>query len=573
VSSFVERYRTVVSWFVERYRQLGPTQRGWLWVIAAVFGARIAYAIEVTGLTRTSSGFDLRAPWSPVFAAIAFVIAVLVVTRPERPPAAASYPRPYRIFVYAALPFAVFCFYLLAFYPALMTEDSYREWDQIVTGKFNAIMPLAYTLFSWVAAGLWKSPAAPVLAQATALALAFGASMVALERAGAPRRLLWGLTAGFALMPLNGAMAVSMWKDIAFAAAVLWLTVIVFRIWESQGDAVRGSRTVLALVAALALVALLRPNGPAPALVTAAVLLACYPKQWRSLGVASGGALFVVLFVNVGLSRVSHQSFDGAGVYNASPFIYDIGAVLRADLEERHVPKKHRKKAKEAGDADEDIQLVWRNERVTPYERATLGQFDNVLEWALMYESRLYPYWHTMRDHWRLLDDPEKRSELMHVWFALALRNPGVILHHRIQTARVGWLIHADDYHTSIYGRRVLPERLGRVIEPPFDWVTWIARFVLWETIDNYRWQPVLANPALPTYLAFFFFALVAVRRRSSRFLAVATPLAANWAATMAFCMAQDVRYFYSAFVVLPFALGLPWTAARAEPGPRPESG
>jgi hypothetical protein len=567
-----------VNWLAERYRRLTRGQRGALWVIAVVFGARVAFGIEVTGFTRLRNGLDLRLFWSLIFAPISFVIGLLVVTMPERT-SREERDRSWKwILLYAALPVAVFGFYLLAFYPALMTEDSYREWDQIVSGKFNAVMPLAYTLFSWLAASLWKSPAAPVLAQVFVLGAAFGLSMATLRRAGAPPALTWALTAGFALMPLNGAMAVSMWKDIAFSAAVLWLTVSVFRICASAGAAARERRIMLQLAAALALVALLRPNGPAPAFVTVCALLGCYPKLWRSLLVASAGATFLVLFVNVGLARATHQSFDGMGVYNASPFIFDIGAVLHQDLEVRRVEdhsKHKKKKAKDStrnDDEEEDkVVLVWQNERVTPEERAALAQFDDVVEWALLYENRYFPYWHTTRDHWRRLDDPAKRSELMRVWFALARRNPDVILHHRMQTARIGWLIANDDYRASIYALRVQPERLGRVIEPPFQWITRVVRSVLWVTVDNSRWQPFIAFPALATYVAFFFFALDAVRRRASRFLAVAAPLAANWAATMAFCMAQDARYFYAAFVVLPFALGLPWTAVGDEPAPPPE--
>jgi hypothetical protein len=261
------------------------------------------------------------------------------------------------------------------------------------------------------------------------------------------------------------------------------------------------------------------------------------------------------------------------GVYNVSPFIWDIGVILHADIEEHHIKKhsKDHKKAKQPQVAEVEFRLSWRHETVSPDERPALAQFDDVLEWALLYENRYFPYWHTTRDHWLILDDPQKRSELMRTWFTLALRNPGLVLRHRVQTARIGWLIDADQYRASIYAHRVLPERLGRVIDPPFDWLTRAVRLVLAGTVDDERLQPFIAYPALACYIAFLFFALDALRRRSARYLAVAAPLATNWAATMAFCMAQDARYFYSAFVVLPFALGLPWTTAQGEPASRAE--
>jgi hypothetical protein len=549
----------IASRLVGRYRRLTRAQRMAVAAIAVGFGAYIPMVIRVTGVTRTHRGTDLRGLCAVFVAVVTVVVGLFAVTAPGRAAAGPGFVRPRRVLAYAALPFAVFCVYLVAFYPALMTDDSYCQWDQIVSGKFNASLPFAHTLLYWVAASFWKSPAAPALAQSLALALAFGASMVELGRSGAPRWLTWVLTGGFALLPLNGAMAVSLWKDIAFSAAILWLTIIVFRIVVSGGEAARERRTMVQLAAALALVTLIRPNGPVPALVTASVLLGCYPRVRRPVLIASAGALLVILFVNVGLARATGETFDGAGVYEVSPFIYDIGAILRADL------LVHRRavsmKPGTGTGRGEPPELGWRNRRVTQQERDVLARFDNVIEWAALYQPNHYPYWHTHLDHWKVLDDPAKRDELMRVWFALARRNPGIVFHHRIATARIGWQIDADDYNATVFAFAPQADRLGYAVDPPSPSLTTSIEGLLAKVLDPHL-TPFIAYPALVTYSTLLLFGFEAVRRRSWRFLAVATPLASNWLATLAFCMAQDARYFYAAFVVFPFACGLPWTAA-----------
>jgi hypothetical protein len=318
-------------------------------------------------------------------------------------------------------------------------------------------------------------------------------------------------------------------------------------------------------------VSLLRPNGPAPTLMTVGVLFIMYRQRWRAVLEAAVAALAIVLVVNVGLARATGESFEGWGFYSSSMFIYDIGAVLHEDL----APPRVRSQAEPPPEVDPEEWVVHPSEKITPSERKTLAQFCDVDEWGRLYSPQLLLYWHTKHSHWERLDQPGKRSELAKVWRNIVLRNPWVSLRHHVSVARIGWLVDADGYRADIYARRARSAEIHMRVWNPVPRLTYTLARLVQATIDDTDFRCLTVHPALATYASLFFFALFGVQRRSIGALAVATPLVINWLATMAFCMAQDVRYFYASFLILPFALALPWTARSGlDPAPiRPVAG
>jgi hypothetical protein len=565
------------AWLGEAYRSASTAQRRWIWALAGLCGAYLPFTIDRVGVTRTESGRWLSLPWAAGIFAVAFVAALAIVTSKERPePAAPSRSLWRSTLKYAAPPFAVFCVYLLVYFPAMMNADSYDQWHQIIGYRFDAFFPIAHTLVYWLPTLVWRSPAAPILVQMVLLALAFGFSMAAVERCGAPRWLLWACTVLFALHPVNGFFSVTFLKDVLFSAAILWLTVVVFVVIRSGGGALTSRTTLVHLVLALSFVALLRPNGPVPAFGTAVLLWAVFRREWRRLLVVSGAFLAIYLGTNVGLAKATHLSYVNSGFYSASPFIFDIGAVLHSDL----VPDPRAKPAKPKYKHRRPVEtrIVNRNGKVRPDEWATLTQFENVHEWGRLYRPDLIPYWHTKRDEWELLDRPEKKAELVRVWWAFARRYPGIILQHKIAAASVGWKLAGDDFSVQMETYEPEESRLKQPV-PSFSPSLRTAADELLRIIQkkaSVRW--FVTFPAIYTYACLFLLGAFAIRRTSWLALLIGAPLVLNWVATMAFCMAQNTRYFYASYLVLPFFAVLSWTAKVTvaapqiqEPAPTPE--
>lgn len=542
----------------DAYRSASTGQRLCLWALAVAFGAYIPLTIDVAGIAR---GW-LYLPWSVGVFCVVFAAALAIVaSKPGE--AEPSTPRPLWICTlkYAALPFAVFCVYLVLYFPAMMSADSYDQWAQIERDQFDAFFPIANTLAFWLPTLVWQSPAASMFLQLTLLATSFGFGMAVLEHSGVSSRWIWAMTVLFALHPVNGYFSVTYLKDTLFSAAVLWLTVVVFRILRSRGDELASKGTLVHLALALASVALLRPNGPVPALGTAVLLLLAFRGAWRRLAVSFAATLAIYLGFNVGLARVVHMSYAHHGFYAASPFIYDLGAVLHTDL----IPNPrypHATPVIPRQGLPRDPRVVAPNGKLTERERAVLRQFDDIDEWARLYNPRLILYWHTRRSNWDLLDRPEKKAELMQVWSSVARRYPGLIIKHKFAASRIGWRIDADDLDPEMETYAPKQKRLDVPVPSIAPALTETANDVLVAIQNDRKLRVLTTMPAIWTYTSLFFVLAFAIKRRSVVELGVGVPLMVNWIATMGACMAQNTRYFYPAYLILPFVALLPWTAS-----------
>jgi len=450
----------------------------------------------------------------------------------------------------------VLLLYLLAYFPGLFSEDSYILWRQITGGAggqapaagaawymavlerpFNAFLPLANTIICWLVTRPWRSPAAIGFLQAGALGSAFTAGMLLLEARGLGRWARFAILAAFLAFPLHGLYAVTLWKDVLFSAALLWLTVLLAQTAPSQGAEQPAFPKPVALVLATAAVWLGRPNGPAPAVLTFAALFVVHRGAWRRIAASAVAMLAIVFLVEVPLSIAVGKNHDGENFYRSSPFICDIGAVLSAQ-----------------GAIDER-------------ERAVLGQLDDLDEWRDLYDPRSFTYWRTKRAHWASLDVPGMHEQFLRTWFSVARHNLRIVLAHRVRIATIGWrlglapgatyVIPADRVDGRYVPHRPEPAEIGQRRQWESGALNrWATNFVN-ATVFSNRWDWLFAQPATWMYLTLLLAAVCAVRGRSMRVWIVFVPVVSNWLAAMAFCVAQDVRYFYPGCLVAPFAAGL----------------
>lgn len=136
----------------------------------------------------------------------------------------------------AAPCWVVWSLYLLAFWPAVMSVDSVKQWDQMITGQLTDAHPAVHTATMWALTRLWWSPAVVAVTQVVVLGALVGVVLAGLWRAGVPKAVVMSVAAATALLPATGALAVTLWKDVPYAAAVLALTCLVLRIVLTDGS-------------------------------------------------------------------------------------------------------------------------------------------------------------------------------------------------------------------------------------------------------------------------------------------------------------------------------------------------
>ena len=193
--------------------------------------------------------------------------------------------------------FSVCLIFLLAYYPGVMSGDSFTQWTQMETFKFNDWHPVFSTLYNWAATRIWYTPAAVALLNSLFFSLVFASTTVYLKSLGIDRRIIYLLIAVVVLNPVNGIMAVTIWKDIPYTISILWLTLLTMKVFYSDGLWMGTVMNKTHFVCSLVFSALLRHNGIIPVILVLAALFIFYRKHWRNVIIVAFAALSVIILI------------------------------------------------------------------------------------------------------------------------------------------------------------------------------------------------------------------------------------------------------------------------------------
>jgi hypothetical protein len=222
---------------------------------------------------------------------------------------------------------AVWVVYLLAFWPGILTEDSIEQWTDMTSGVLRGYHSPLQTSLHWLLTRLWYSPAIIVIAQIAALSAAW--AMVAAECAArnAPRWLLAATTLLVAALPANGFLVVTLWKDVPYSIALLWITALTLRLARSRGRFV-GRLDVPIMAMALTAAATFRHNGLPTVALFLLLLIRAVPAPRRPAWHVAALTLAGVLAIHFGLFRVlGVQPYHPA--YRDQTILHQIAAAMR----------------------------------------------------------------------------------------------------------------------------------------------------------------------------------------------------------------------------------------------------
>lgn len=177
--------------------------------------------------------------------------------------------------------------YLLAFYPGMMSADSFNQWKQVLTGVYVDHHPPFHTFTIWLATRLALTPTSVAVAQILFLGFVATQWFVFFESIRLPRVFIWLGWFLFTLSPINGTMVNTLWKDIPFSTSVLALSLILAKIVYSRGEWIRGWKAKIVLGVVCALVLLFRHDGLPLGIGSLAGLMIFYPRRWKSWVVAT----------------------------------------------------------------------------------------------------------------------------------------------------------------------------------------------------------------------------------------------------------------------------------------------
>ena len=421
------------------------------------------------------------------------------------------------------LPMLVWWFALL---PGGMSNDSLDQWSQIRSGHWTSHHPVPDTAFVWLTSLGGLTPATTSFAQTLIVAAALGWFVYVVTRVIGGGRAVWITVVLLAVLPFAGVFAVTIWKDVPEAAALVVLSGLLLLAWRS-GEPER-RRWWVALAAAALATGLMRWNGGITTVLVALVALVALQGRRRWLvamttavaGLAGFGVLLLIPHV--------------APVRPVQPV--DSMAQELADLAQfaRDTPHSFSHNDRQA--------LV----HVAPFYRWRFAGHSCVSIDPITYRVIRY------EGHEAALN--ANAAAVQRAWRHLVRKEPGEFLHARACRASLAWSF-ANPPRRNIVS--VWPYVSANTIgmhqvspKPVRSAARAIAGLSAWRWVQEMFWRP-----AVWVLLAVASALLAGVRGGRWRLLllVLAVPLAAlgSYAASPA---AQDARYTYPATLICQLA-------------------
>lgn len=430
--------------------------------------------------------------------------------------------------------FATWGAYWILFYPGFISWDFYVQWHQMA-GRipYSDWHPVFHTLTLWLVTRIWYSPAMVSLVQIASLAVLVAMIMGRLYRRGAPWWGVTGVTAFYALSPLIGCYSVSLWKDIAYSIAFLWLTVLLIILVLEKGKALSRRPFVVALWIAMFAVASLRHNGVVPAFGTLMVLTILYYAFY--------GRILLILWI-VLVSSI--MLFKGPGF-----------RVFQVDVTEKNVLKAHLP-IQHIGAILQDERNTWREgdeaflERIMPLSR-----------WREAFDPRsCMPLIFGKDEHGKpylngeLLKNPVEYQKFLSIWRRAIVNHPLAIAKYHLTGGETLWKVYVPYSVFVVADEDLLEEHLFSGYRPSTalsSRVGPIGKFLL-AMVNDGKTGWFIHRGALYFWLGLFCLCLLALRCHPSVAIVLAAPFLLQALTVIAFPLVQDTRFMFPIILVTP---------------------
>lgn len=183
----------------------------------------------------------------------------------------------YRDLMIFAVPILIFALYLFIYNPGILTYDSFAQIHQIAGGEFTSRFPFFHTFIEMLLLNIFHTP----LVIAALQILIFSAIWTAIckyhrddtEKSSNRFVLEFAVTLIICLIPINAVYSISLWSEILFAYALLFLSFLIKVMIDRNGQVSKKFIIIMALTIAVA--SQLSLNGLPIAIVTL-IIIAVY---------------------------------------------------------------------------------------------------------------------------------------------------------------------------------------------------------------------------------------------------------------------------------------------------------
>jgi len=416
---------------------------------------------------------------------------------------------------------ATWGFTLLVFWPGIISNDSIFQLRQGLVGQFDDWQSAFHAFLLAGLFRLWPSPVLISILQIGVFAITVAWGLKMLADYGVPKKYLWVVSFLFAFFPPNWILSITIWKDIAYAIAFLWLTILITKVVLSEGEWLKNKSGWIPLSMSAFLVSIFRKNGIATAAISLIILFVLYRKFWQEIFSSIIIAILLFLIITGPIYKVFKVSRTDYGQTNLI-YLHHIAA---------HV------------DAKTDLKAE---------EREYLSQLLPLSDWF---------YWSCYVGTISYDDDFARNEFLANsslnrkIALDLFARAPWVDLVHTTRAGELSWkFMNNDCYMKSTHGFNnwepgqedwVVPNKFGMEQQSKFPhivsgYVRLLRRFgFLDDNLASYL------RPAFWMYIALFSMTVITLRRKDFYLWAAILPIITQALVLMAISFAPAYRYHF----------------------------
>ena len=459
--------------------------------------------------------------------------------------------------IYTLILFACMLPLFLLNYPGTMTVDSFNQLNQArYLAPYSDHHPWVHTMIIKFffeigyrfGGDTYLGIAVYVLAQMLALAMSVAYAITSLAEAGLSKRGQIAVLLGFVIYPYNLAYAITIWKDILFAAAVLVLTVTIYRLEVMRVKL--GVRDSLLLVCSSLGMCLIRHNGLYAYIITMLVILAvelvrlvkgkstqntqedATDGKKEHKGLVKLAILLIVFVLSISATAIIRGPLQRA---------YDVEPGDSAHNYAIPLQQIARVVAYNGAISDDDLALIEQiNTKEYIYNNYVPGGADNMIQWLVEGDV---PYFE------------EHKAEYLGLWFRLGLKNPSAYMQAYFDQTK-GYYTTMMPEQIAYYG--ILDNSDGLATQPVLGATVRIKIDEICSKLQNIiPIYGILYSMGACIMLLILGIGLQIVRKDGALVLVYLPQLALNLTLMIATPLVADLRYAYPLVLAMPTLIAM----------------
>jgi hypothetical protein len=410
-------------------------------------------------------------------------------------------------------------FYLFAYFPGAMSSDSFSQWAQMSTFRFGDWHPILSSLFFYLCTRVWYSPASVVIAQIVILSVIYLSGMYELIKIGVSKIVLSITILVFAIYPANGLMLINLWKDVMFSIMLLWMTINLFKIIQSNGSWLNSKvNSTIFIINSLG-VMLFRHNGIVSFVLVMVFMAVAFKKNLK---------------VNLILTTIILASY----LIISGPVYTYLGNVKSSNFEAFSIPMQQ-------------VAAVIKYDGVmNSSEKEFFNKILPLEVWKDQYNPLVVDYI-KFNPQFNKEFAVQNKGEFIRNWISVVLKNPQIATKAYLDQTGLVWNLWSWINPPT---REIIENDFGLKNTIVIPKVKGLAERIISFTNINSALRLIFWKPSLWLYISIISGIIIA-KQLSKKYLLLLIPILSNAFVFMIATPAQDYRYMYANFLIAAFLI------------------